>query len=67
MVPTGRVIAPVPGNTASSAIEKTGLPTPLVFVMLIWFAVPTKVVEVTAPDVDSTIKPLKLALARFSA
>ena len=65
MVPTGRVIAPTPGNTASSAIEKTGLPTPFGFVIPIWLAVPVNVVEVIAPALVSTIKPLKLAFARF--
>ena len=63
----GMVMEPVPGKIGFGVNAKTGLPTPFVLVMEIWSAVPTKVVEVTVPEVDSTIKPLKLAFARFSA
>lgn len=60
------VIEPVPGMTGSLAIENTGLPTPFGFVIPIWFAVPVNVVEVIAPALVRTTKPLMLALARFA-
>ena len=65
-MPTGKIMPPVPGTTGLFEIDTVGLPpTPVPLATSIWLLVPVIVADVTAPAVDSTTSPLKLALAKF--
>ena len=65
-MPTGKTMPPVPGTTGLLEIDSVGLPlTPVPLATSIWFEVPVIVADVIAPPVESTTRPLKLALAKF--
>ena len=65
VLPEGKVVPPVPGNTGLLVMEIVGFPTPFPLVTLIWSEVP---VIATPPSVDpfcTATKPVppKLAIA----